>query len=284
MNRTDQIPIGFFSVLTQLTQKALRLYDEKGILVPEIKDPVTGYRYYRIKQIERGVKIKMMTTMGFGLVDITTVLNAAEHGDKLLIKEMFSKQLSNVQLEINRLKAIEDILIDNAKSLEMLYMNTTQPAIKDIPSLRVISSRKTGKYGPVISNLITELMKQIYLPDNQRMMVKITGPIMFLAHDEGFKEDDADIEVAIPVTGRITVTSDAYEVKNLNGGRVVSVMFTGPYAGIGEAYTRAMEYTYKNGYTIRDSTREIYLNAPGTTPEDQLLTEIQIPIEKFEIK
>ncbi|WP_243684252.1 MerR family transcriptional regulator [Methanosarcina barkeri] len=34
----DQIPIGKFSFMTRLSQKALRLYDRKGLLVPEAKD------------------------------------------------------------------------------------------------------------------------------------------------------------------------------------------------------------------------------------------------------
>ena len=38
----DQIPIGRFSAVTRLTQKALRYYEAKGLLVPEAKDPFTG--------------------------------------------------------------------------------------------------------------------------------------------------------------------------------------------------------------------------------------------------
>jgi DNA-binding transcriptional MerR regulator len=48
------ISIGRFSQITRLTQKALRLYDERGLLKPSIKDPVTGYRYYALSQIENG--------------------------------------------------------------------------------------------------------------------------------------------------------------------------------------------------------------------------------------
>ena len=42
--KTDRIPIGRFSLMTHLTQKALRFYDKRGLLVPEIKDAFTGYR------------------------------------------------------------------------------------------------------------------------------------------------------------------------------------------------------------------------------------------------
>ncbi len=42
---SDRIPIGKFSLITRLSQRALRIYDERGLLVPDIKDALTGYRY-----------------------------------------------------------------------------------------------------------------------------------------------------------------------------------------------------------------------------------------------
>ena len=72
----DQIPIGKFSLMTRLSQKALRLYDSKGLLVPEIKDYFTGYRYYTVPQIEQGMKIKTFTFLGFSLEEISMLLDA----------------------------------------------------------------------------------------------------------------------------------------------------------------------------------------------------------------
>ena len=48
---SDRITIGRFSSLTHLSQKALRYYDHKGILVPEIRDRFTGYRYYTVLRL-----------------------------------------------------------------------------------------------------------------------------------------------------------------------------------------------------------------------------------------
>ena len=67
----DQIPIGKFSVLTRISPKALRYYDSKGLLVPEAKDTITGYRNYTAGQLERGVKIRTLTLLGFSLDDIS---------------------------------------------------------------------------------------------------------------------------------------------------------------------------------------------------------------------
>jgi DNA-binding transcriptional MerR regulator len=74
----DQIPIGRFSVVTSLSLKALRYYDEKGILVPKAKDSFTGYRYYTGDQIAVGVKISTLTGLGFSLEETAGILEAEE--------------------------------------------------------------------------------------------------------------------------------------------------------------------------------------------------------------
>ncbi len=45
--------IGEFSKLAQVTVKALRLYDERGLLVPARVDRSSGYRFYSAAQLPR---------------------------------------------------------------------------------------------------------------------------------------------------------------------------------------------------------------------------------------
>jgi DNA-binding transcriptional MerR regulator len=89
----DQIPIGKFSFMTRLSQKALRLYDRKGLLVPEAKDPFTGYRYYTVAQLEKGMKIKTFTFLGFSLEEVSGLLDAESKGDCEYIGACFRKKI-----------------------------------------------------------------------------------------------------------------------------------------------------------------------------------------------
>ena len=41
------MPIGPFAAASRLSPRALRLYDENGLLAPARVDPDSGYRYYR---------------------------------------------------------------------------------------------------------------------------------------------------------------------------------------------------------------------------------------------
>jgi len=45
------LPIGVFARRSRLSAKALRLYDEMGLLVPADVDPENGYRRYRESQL-----------------------------------------------------------------------------------------------------------------------------------------------------------------------------------------------------------------------------------------
>jgi hypothetical protein len=54
------VSIGEFSRLSRLSPKALRLYDDLGLLVPDHVDAATGYRWYADTQLEqaRGTEIE----------------------------------------------------------------------------------------------------------------------------------------------------------------------------------------------------------------------------------
>lgn len=45
--------IGEFSRLSKVTVRALRHYEQIGLLVPEIVDRWTGYRYYTVVQFQK---------------------------------------------------------------------------------------------------------------------------------------------------------------------------------------------------------------------------------------
>ncbi|MFA6332363.1 MAG: MerR family transcriptional regulator, partial [Methanoregula sp.] len=123
----DQIPIGRFSLITRLSQKALRLYDERGLLVPEVKDLCSGYRYYTGAQIARGVSIKTLCGLGFSLSEIDMLLAAKAHNDACTIRELFGRRRQEIRSEVQRLQQIEAILESEDASLELIYMSLNEP-------------------------------------------------------------------------------------------------------------------------------------------------------------
>ena len=274
----DQIPIGRFSVVTRLSQKALRYYDAKGLLVPGAKNPFTGYRYYTGAQIQMGVKIRQLSDLGFSVEEMTAYFEAEDRGDGDTVEKLLSGRLRDAEQELTRLQRVVSLLRGNQKE-EMFKVTMSEPVVKEVPGLRVLSKRETGSYDKTIGKLVGDLMRVIYAPENQRNYVKMVGPVMTIYHDEDYREEGADIEVAVPVTGKLVVEDPAVEVRNLEPCRVVSLVHKGSYETIGRAYQKLYGYVSEKGLEIVGPMRDLYLNDPNTVAPDEIMTEIQAPIK-----
>ena len=62
--------IGLFSKMNRVTIKALRHYDEIGLLKPAAIEKFTGYRYYTSEQLPLLHQILALREMGFTLDEI----------------------------------------------------------------------------------------------------------------------------------------------------------------------------------------------------------------------
>jgi DNA-binding transcriptional MerR regulator len=69
-----EISIGEFARRSRLSLKALRLYDERGVLVPSRVDQASGYRYYDPAQLEEARVVVMMRELQLPLAAIKELL------------------------------------------------------------------------------------------------------------------------------------------------------------------------------------------------------------------
>ena len=73
---TELLTIGDFARRTGLTPKALRLYDDLGLLTPIEVDPSSGYRRYAEEQLDRARLVATLRLVGMPLARIEEVLDA----------------------------------------------------------------------------------------------------------------------------------------------------------------------------------------------------------------
>lgn len=69
--------IGEFAALTGLSVKALRHYDERGVLSPASVDPGSGYRKYSEDQVRYGVALKTLRDAGVPVPDAAAAADSA---------------------------------------------------------------------------------------------------------------------------------------------------------------------------------------------------------------
>jgi DNA-binding transcriptional MerR regulator len=79
------VSIGEFARLSRLSPKALRLYDELGLLVPDQVDAATGYRWYAVTQLERARVVASLRRIRVPLARIRDMLalNAASAAEQI---------------------------------------------------------------------------------------------------------------------------------------------------------------------------------------------------------
>jgi effector-binding domain-containing protein len=216
--------------------------------------------------------------LGFSVEEISKFLEAEDCGNTSIIDKLVESRLRSTKIEIRRLQGVVSLLNSNSR-IELMKKTMSEPSIKELPQIRVISKRDKGIIGETIGRLIGDLMDVIHMPENQSNFVRIVGPFMTIYHDHEYKEQDADIEVAIPITGKVTLTDPSFQVKNFQKKKVASLIHKGSYETIGMAYAKLHNYILENELDLSGPMMDVYLNDPNTVEPDEILTEIQAPVK-----
>src|SRR5215210_9235594 len=96
--------IGEFSRLSRVSVRAVRHYDQLGLLTPSQTDAFTGYRYYSANQLPRLNRIIALRDLGFSLEQIAGMLGEDLSTDQLLgmLKLKRAEVEQQMQLEQQR--------------------------------------------------------------------------------------------------------------------------------------------------------------------------------------
>ena len=133
-DRTEvaKLTIGQFGRLSQLSRKALRLYDNRGILQPARVDPASGYRYYARPQVATARRIRLLRLMAMPLETIALVLAAWETEPATALRLIqghvaaMEEQLSAVQLAARLLQ--EEMSPDKERIMVFTFTETERAA------------------------------------------------------------------------------------------------------------------------------------------------------------
>ena len=101
------LTVGQMADFCGVSSKALRLYQDKGLLAPAVQDKATGYRYYTVEQFPIADRIFRLQNLGFSLRDIKTILEGQEPVE---IAALYEQQLAKNKDELVRLEASYDYL------------------------------------------------------------------------------------------------------------------------------------------------------------------------------
>ncbi len=275
--------ISAFSRLGQVSIKALRLYDQRGLLKPTKVDAETGYRYYRLDQLPRLHRLLALKAMGFSLEQIGQMLS-----DDLSLTQMQTMlQLRQAELQ-QQLQGTQASLAAVAAHLKYIQEEKTMPEYEIIlksvePIQHVISIREIIPAYTAVGKLFGNLNQ--YLSQNNALeTMPDNGYCASIWHSpagKGYQEDSVDAEAIIAAPTSVTA-SDNIQVKDLPAlDLVAAVIHRGPYTTLNQPYAAIIQWIEDNPYQIIGANREVYLRGGTEQDNANYVTEIQFPVKKI---
>lgn len=266
--------IGQFSRICQVSAKALRHYEKLGLLIPAHVDECSQYRYYSREQVDSVKAILFLKDLGIPLKTIKQIIDQGSQAEQIefVLAEHRMSLLSQLDILNHRLVRLGRW----KRSMEVREMNdfkTYDIRLQSVPETLVYSARRiVTDFNCDLPEMIRGLLEEI----KGKGGICSGAPIILYHdnfYDEGFDPQKMDMEVAWPVVDAALANQKLAEVN------AASYTYVGPYDGLANAYEAMFAWLNKNGYKAQFPTREISVNDPATTPAEQLVTQILIPIE-----
>jgi DNA-binding transcriptional MerR regulator len=272
------LKIGDFSRLSLVTVKALRYYDELGLLKPARVDEFTGYRYYSASQLTRLNRILAMKDLGLSLEQIALLLDKEHTPEQirgmLRLKQVeLRQQIGEGQARLRRIEAWLHTFEQEA------LMPAYDIVLKKVAPLRVAQIRSVApdweQIGPTLGGLFSQLFAYIGQHGATTDGIGIT-----LFYDTEYRERDIALAACLAFEGNL---SDGEQVKVVELPAVetmASVIHHGSFSIMKEAYSAIFKWIEANGYAVSGPNRELNLEYEPGGDESKFVTEIQFPVEK----
>lgn len=268
----DLVPIGRFSRMTRLSVKALRHYAELRLLEPSWIDPASGYRYYRPGQANRAEAIRILRNVDLPLDEIQEVL--ADDDPEMVGKRlhMHRERLQARLADQERMLRYLEHLIEREEGIMPYEVSVKQVESQHVAAFRMHTN--LSKIGHDVGVGFGTVMQAI-----GSARVTPTGAPFIIYHDVIDEQTDGDMEICVPVPPGATSPDGPVEWKAVPPGTVASTTHRGPYDEIAPAYHTVTGWIQDHGHQMAGPPREIYLNDPQEVAAEDLLTEVQFPIE-----
>ena len=261
------MPIGRFSNACRLSVKALRHYDDVGLLKPTYVDADTGYRYYAMEQARDAVMIAMLRSLDIPLETIRALL----HADRDSLRRLLEAERSRIANEVARQQQVLDSIERIARVGDLMPYDI---GIRVEPRhcLATIQCKTSAEHMVDDSG---ELMYRLF-DELATFGAEHRAPYMCINHPPD-KTGSIVVDACVGFRTEGTL-SERIGVLDVPGGPVAWLLHVGAYEELGIAYHALSAWVQERGHEQRDALREIYLNDPADTPTEALKTEVLIPI------
>jgi DNA-binding transcriptional MerR regulator len=263
--------ISEFARAGNVTIRALRFYDEVGLLSPAHVVPGNGYRWYSPAQFAQLNQIQAFKDMGFSLQEIRELLQRRLVPQELRAvleerREVLRKRVRDDAGRLERIEARLNSISAGPHSHLTIMLRTT-------PRQSVVSLREKLQNYDQVDELFTTLERRV----PPRVLCDQRGAI-FHRCLEGDGEIDCEV---LRFLKHPVAAIRGLKVYEFQRARVAFTYHYGSEDSIRTTYQSMTGWIAAHGYQLSAAKREIYWPAPEHKGETSSLTEIQFPVARL---
>jgi len=248
---TALVPIGEFSKMTYLSVKALRHYQDVGLLAPAVIEPGSGYRRYSPAQVPIAQAIRRFRDLDMPIEDIRTVLGAPDTDTRRLAI-------------VGHLERMQDRLAETQAAVASLQaLLVAAPPVGDppverrsIPPQRVLAvtgripmADVEGWLGPTFALLHSVA---------DAAGLEVVGPVGGVYGEDFFQEDAGLVTAFVPVSAGSFDPSGSVVLMQLPALECAVLVHQGPFTELDQTYGALGTYVSEQGIGAPGPIRELY--------------------------
>lgn len=270
--------IGEFARMAQVSRRQLRHWDDIGLLRPAKVDPETGYRYYSANQLPALNRIVALRELDLSLEQIRRFIEEdvsleEMQGMLMLRKAELERQ---IEAEMRRVRNIESRL----KQIREQGRNIQDVVVKQVEPAMFISVRSiVADWESVVQ--VWDMAEPLMNPAKPNLY----GDPIGILHAGGITTDYFDMEVGRVLNAKShppmeTRDGQPFTVQELPASLMASFVHRGLAYEAHISFSAVGEWAEINHYAFAGPMRAIVLPPYQFDDADNLMAEVQFPIEK----
>ena len=279
----DHFTIGKASVITNISERRLRYYDQLGLCTPAYRDPNTGYRYYTADQIPQLMWISYMRSLDMPVQIIAEFFKA---DDLLSLKKSIDAQITKNQENFIRAQyQYEQIYefrqrfsiglshIRSRNQPQMFSLIYTEPFHVLSFDCDLDSVHMTDAYRLRLFNRLDEqTQKYLFISVGGYDIVYHDHPLLTAA-PHPHTRTTFDVQIKNPPT-----VSTSF-VRYAAGFLSATAVHVGPYETLHQTYEKIIHWARENGHTLGSDALEDYQITSQMVSDPSLyVTQVYIPL------
>ncbi|MFI6229643.1 MerR family transcriptional regulator [Micromonospora echinospora] len=263
---------GDFLRRSRLSAKALRLYDERGLLKPARTDRHTGYRYYGERELDRARRIFLLRGIGMPLADVADVLD--------MPGPQAAERVRSYWDATRTAHTARGSLVDHLIALLRTDGGGETPhevRHRDVEPQKVLVIQRhvtVDRLPDVLSHTTRTLFDHL-----TRHGEELAGPVFAAYHGLVSEDSDGPVEVCAPIRGAGSPDGPV-GVRIEPAHRAAWVPLTraqATYPAILLAYDAIGAWLREHGHRASGSVREIYYPNWATAAPDEHCVDVAVP-------